>query len=152
MVAGYAKAGIPAAKGYKKWAKRFSSVSYNSATHGGRMVNNYSNSVGKKAYAKFDDLDTKAPRHSVYMKDSFSVGKNGSLTPGPIFLMEKMKAGFNQATGDWRYYMIMPSGDLFGVTKGKNAGGMKFCHDCHVGAEDNDFLFFLPEEVRVSVK
>jgi len=151
MAAGYAKAGIPAAKNYRKWAKRFSRISYNSATHGGRMVNNYSNSVGKKAYAKFDELK-KAPHNSVYIKDSFSVGKNGTLSAGPVFLMEKMNAGFNKATGDWRYYMIMPNGTLFGTTKGKNAAGMNFCHDCHVGAEDTDFLFFLPEEMRISNK
>ena len=115
------------------------------------MVNNYSNSVGKKSYAKYDDIK-KAPRNSVFIKDSFSVGQNGSLSAGPVFLMEKMKAGFNKATGDWRYYMIMPNGTLFGVTKGKNSAGMNFCHDCHVGAEDSDFLFFMPEEYRISKK
>ena len=151
MVAGYAKAGIPAAKGYKKWAKRFSSVSYESATHGGRMVNNYSNSVGKKAYAKYDDLK-KAPVGSVYIKDSFSVGGNGSLSAGPVFLMEKKQAGFDSENGDWRYYMIMPNGTLFGSTKGKNSAGVKFCADCHRLAQANDFLYFLPEEVRVSSK
>jgi len=151
MAAGYAKAGIPAAKDYKKWAKRFSRVSYQSATHGGRMVNNYSNTTGKKAYAQYENLK-KAPQGAVYIKDSFSVGGNGSLTPGPIFLMEKKQAGFNEATGDWRYYLILPNGNLFGVTKGKNDAGMKFCQDCHVGGEDNDFLLFLPEEVRVSSK
>ncbi len=151
MVAGYAKAGIPAAKGYMKWATRFSRVPYESGTHGGRMVNNYSNSIGKKAYAKYEDLK-KAPQGSVFIKDSFSVGSNGSLSAGPVFLMEKKQAGFDKKNGDWRYYMIMPNGTLFGTTKGKNSAGMKFCSDCHGLVADSDFLYFLPEEVRVSSK
>jgi len=151
MVAGYAKAGIPAAKGYKKWATRFSRVSYESGTHGGRMVNNYSNSIGKKAYAKYEDVK-KAPQSSVFFKDSFSVGSNGSLSAGPIFLMEKKQAGFDKKNGDWRYYMIMPNGTLFGTTKGKNSAGMKFCSACHGLVADTDFLYFLPEEFRVSAK
>jgi len=151
MQAGYAKAGIPAAVGYKKWAKRFSRVSYQSDTHGGRMVNSYSNSVGKKAYAKFENLK-KAPVGSVYIKDSFSVGKNGSLSAGPVFLMEKKKAGFDKENGDWRYYLILPNGNLMGTTKGKNSAGVKFCADCHNAAAETDFLYFLPEEFRVSSK
>ncbi len=151
MQAGYSKAGIPAAKGYKKWAKRFSRVSYQSDTHGGRMVNNYSNSVGKKAYGKYEKLK-KAPVGSVYIKDSFSVGKNGSLSAGPIFLMEKKPAGFDTENGDWRYYLILPNGNLMGTTKGKNSAGVKFCAECHSAVAENDFLYFLPEEVRVSSK
>jgi len=151
MVKGYAKAGIPAAKGYKKWAKRFSRVAYQSDTHGGRMVNNYANSTGKKAYAKFEDLK-KAPQGSVFIKDSFSIGKNGSVSAGPIFLMEKKKPGFDSENNDWRYYLILPNGSLFGTTNGKNSAGVKFCIDCHRGGEDTDFLLFLPEEVRVSSK
>ncbi len=34
------------------------------------------------------------------------------------------------------------------MTKGKNSAGLKFCHDCHVSGEDNDYMLFQPEEVR----
>ena len=43
--------------------------------------------------------------------------------------------------------MIMPDGKTFGVTKGKNAAGVKFCITCHAGA-DVDQMMFLPDEVR----
>jgi hypothetical protein len=29
-----------------------------------------------------------------------------------------------------------------------NAGAVTFCHQCHVSGEDNDYMLFLPEEVR----
>ncbi|MFQ5745262.1 MAG: hypothetical protein ACE5HV_17025, partial [Acidobacteriota bacterium] len=67
--------------------------------------------------------------------------------PGPLFLMEKMPAGFSPETGDWRYTMIMPNGSVFGATKGRNADKVQFCADCH-GASDNDSMFFLPTEYR----
>ncbi len=72
---------------------------------------------------------------------------SGKVRPGPLFIMEKMSAGFSPESGDWRYTMIMPDGSVFGATKGRNADKVQFCADCHGGA-DNDSMFFLPEEYR----
>lgn len=69
---------------------------------------------------------------------------------GPLFIMEKMQAGFNAESGDWRYTMIMPDGSVFGTTKGRGAAKMKFCAECHASVgEAQDHLFFLPAEYRV---
>ncbi len=132
-----------------KWAnwERFSKVGYRSDTHGGRFVQNYSNKIGAKAYGKYD-ATKKMPVGSTLAKPSFTVGADGRAAMGPLFIMEKMTRGWNKATSDWRYAMIMPGGKLFGMTKGKNSAGMKFCQDCHEGAEDNDLMFFMPEEYR----
>lgn len=146
LVKAYGKAPALAAKRWGKW-ERFSSVSYRSDTHGGRLVNNYSNSIGKKAYGQYDAVK-RMPIGSTLAKDSFVVNANGTVALGPLFLMEKMTRGFNKATADWRYAMVMPNGTLFGITGGKNAAGLKFCHDCHIAAEDNDMMLFLPEEYR----
>lgn len=133
----------------RKWSKwhRVSKTGYRSDTHGGRFVQNHVNKIGAKAYAGYDKT-SKMPIGSTLAKPSFTVGKNGQASLGPLFIMEKMTKGWNKATGDWRYAMIMPGGKLFGMTKNKNSAGMKFCNDCHQGAEDNDFMFFLPEEYR----
>ena len=71
----------------------------------------------------------------------------GKEQPGPLFIMEKMQAGFSPETGDWRYTMIMPNGAVFGATKGKDAAKVQFCADCHGGSE-NDSMFFLPGQYR----
>ena len=133
----------------RKWGgwKRFSKTGYRSDTHGGRFVQNYANKIGAKAYGRYDKTK-KMPVGSTLAKPSFTVGGNGQATMGPLFIMEKMTKGWNKATSDWRYAMIMPGGNLFGITKGKNSGGLKFCATCHSGAEDNDFMFFLPDEYR----
>ncbi len=149
MKAAYANTGVPATRNWRAWATQFSSVPYVSATHGGRYVMNYSNTQGARAYGKYEET-TEMPRSSVLIKDSFSVSANGTMSVGPLFLMEKMGPGFSADTGDWRYYMFMPDGSLFGVTGGQNSAGMGFCADCHNAMADNDAMWFLPEEYRVS--
>ena len=146
LVKAYRSTGHWSANKWGKW-NRFSKTAYRSDTHGGRFVQNYSNKIGAKAYGQYDKT-TKMPVGSTLAKPSFTVGGSGHATMGPLFIMEKMTSGWNKATGDWRYAMIMPGGNLFGITKGKNSGGLKFCHDCHEGGEDNDFMLFLPEEHR----
>ncbi len=88
------------------------------------------------------------PLGTVLAKDSFSVKPNGKAAIGPLFIMEKMAAGFSPETGDWRYVTIKPNGKIMGVTNGQNSKAMEFCSDCHSGAEDQDYLMFLPEEYR----
>ena len=36
-------------------------------------------------------------------KGVFAVDQSGAFMPGPLFIMEKMPAGFNYVSGDWRY-------------------------------------------------
>ncbi len=88
------------------------------------------------------------PVGAVVAKDSFYVGKDGSATMGPLFLMEKMAAGFNPDNGNWKYTIVTPNGSTMGVTNGKNSKGVVFCAECHAAVPDQDYLFYLPEEYR----
>ena len=147
MKAAYAKAGWKSVKGYQSWYNAATGP-YPSGTHGGRYVNNYADDHGDYRYKKFEESGT-MPFGSVLAKDSFQVSGNGKVSVGPLFVMEKMGDGFNANTGNWRYVMIMPNGSVFGATNGKNSKGVAFCAECHnaVG-EDQDYMFFLPEENR----
>lgn len=144
MRAVYAKSGLAIATAYPKW-KRFSKVAYQSSTHGGRFVQNYANS---DRYGRYEKAGRMQPG-AYLVKDSFTVTKDGKVGVGPLFVMRKMKAGWNAASGDWKYAMVMPDGAFFGETKGKNAANMRFCIGCHIGVKDEqDSMFFLPEEYR----
>ena len=89
------------------------------------------------------------PAGSILAKDSFAVNGKGNVTVGPLFLMEKMPAGFKADSGDWKYTMIMPNGSVFGVTNAENSAGMQFCIECHAAvAEEQDHMMFLPEDYR----
>lgn len=147
MQAAYAKAGYGSISGYQGWLN-VAKTPYQSGTHGGRYVNNFASPHGDYRYAKYEDVGT-MPLGSVIVKDSFVVKANGKVSVGPAFVMEKMAKGFNGASGDWRYAMIMPNGKLAGMTKGKGSNAVAFCNDCHVAvAEGQDYLFFLPTEFR----
>ena len=62
--------------------------------------------------------------------------------------MQKMPAGFNAESGDWRYSMVMPNGSVFGTTGG--ASGVQFCIGFLASAEEQDSMYFLPDEDRVN--
>ena len=148
MQAGYAKSGHPVAAAYIDWP-RYNKVPYRSETHGNRYVNNYANDVARD-YGAFEDAGV-MPAGSVVAKNSFGVSAKGQVSLGPLFVMEKMSAGFNPASADWRYTMIMPDGSIYGTTKGASSAKVQFCVDCHMGlAEDTDSLLFMPDEYRIS--
>ncbi len=143
---GYRVSKHPVARSYQGWA-RFNRTPYRSATHGERFVNNYANGIGR-AYGDFEQAGT-LPEGSIVAKDSFAVTADGDVMPGPLFVMEKMRTGFNPAGRDWRYTMIMPDGSVFGVTNGVDSDKVRFCMTCHARAgAAHDHLYFLPPAYR----
>ncbi|MCH7806935.1 MAG: hypothetical protein IH995_07315 [Proteobacteria bacterium] len=145
MKAAYGMSSENGASEYQDWAN-YNTQPYISATHGGRYVNNYANAAAG-AYGKFEDAGP-MPVGAILAKDSLTIDDAGKAAPGPLFLMEKMEIGFDPDFGEWKYTLILPDGTTWGVTNGKNSAGMKFCSDCHIAAEDFDFLFFMPDEFR----
>ena len=153
LKAGYAKSkltsetGLEIAAQYQDW-RQFSTRSYVSDTHGGRFVQNYGNAVAK-AYGKYENAGA-LPAGSVLAKDSFVV-RGGRVFAGPLFVMEKMPAGFKAASGNWRYTLVMPDGKVIGTTNGKGTNNVEFCIGCHATlGEETDSLLFLPDEYRAS--
>ena len=147
MTMGYGMAEDGWAKSYSRW-RRYNKTPYRSATHGERFVNNYANGIAKR-YGRFEQAGA-LPVGSVLAKDSFAVTDQQEVFIGPLFLMEKMPAGFNPASRDWRYSMIMPDGSLFGRTNGLDSARVVFCITCHRAAGDeNDHLFFIPNVHRI---
>ncbi len=147
LLKGYRLSGVRTAEVYQSW-RRYNTAPYRSATHGKRFVNNYTNAIGK-AYGDFEKAGA-MPVGTIIAKDSFAVTADGGVYSGPLFVMEKMPAGFNSASRDWQYSMIMPDGSIFGVTNGQDAENVAFCVTCHQTAGDaNDHLFFMPKEFRL---
>ena len=92
MKTAYAKSDNPVAVSYTEWP-RYSIRAYQSATHGGRFAQNYANPAAKN-YGKWEKAGT-MPAGAILAKDTFALKNNGSVSVGPLFLMEKMQAGFN---------------------------------------------------------
>lgn len=132
---------------YQKW-KRFNRVPYRSNSHGRRYINNYANDIASD-YGRFE-LAGRLPVGSVIAKDSFSVRQTGAASIGPLFVMEKMPSGFNYASGNWRYTMVMPDGSIFGTTRGDGSQRVRFCISCHLAVEHQDHLFLIPKAYRLN--
>ena len=145
MAEGYAESGNRWAAAYSSW-KTYAARPYVSDTHGARFVNNYANERGAANYGLFESAGP-APEGTVLAKDSFTV-KGGRVAAGPLFLMEKMAAGFDADTRDWRYTLILPSGRIVGSTGGAGTGKVAFCAECHLSVEEQDSRFFLDEAYR----
>ena len=143
----YAQSGDPIATQYTTW-KRYSKTPYRSTEHGERFVNNYANDVAGD-YIKYEELN-RLPPGAMVVKDSFTVTSQGAILTGPLFLMEKMEAGFSTRDGDWRFMMIRPNGTVAGLSGGVNSRNVEFCAECHNEAPaSHDRLFFMPENVRL---
>jgi hypothetical protein len=147
MTAAYAKSGRDDASAYPDW-RRYSRRAYVSATHGSRYVQNYANATAK-AYGNYESAGT-FPARATLAKDSFTVDAKGGVAIGPLFLMEKMPAGFNPESDDWRYTMVMSDGAVAGTTKGSGSETVAFCIGCHQSVTpEQDNVMLLPEEFRV---
>lgn len=147
MAAAYAKSGDANARAYNTWTV-YSTAPYISATHGNRYVNNFANPAGAE-YGKFEQ-GTRLPVGSVLVKDSFVVNARGEVVFGVLSLMEKMAAGFNNEFSDWRYTMILPTGEVVGTTGGAGSDMVAFCAGCHVAVDETQgSLFFVPRRFRI---
>ncbi len=145
MRTGYSEAGVDAIQGYDKWP-RYNRSPYLSSTHGNHLVNNYANDIARN-YGRFEKAGI-LPVGSIIAKDSFAVTRSGLILLGPVFLMEKMPAGFNYVSADWRYTMIRPDGRILGTTGGKNSDRVEYCAACHQFRAQQDQLYFIPKKFR----
>lgn len=142
----YGESGDPVTLAYQSW-RRYNTVPYRSARHGGVFVNNYANGRAA-AYGHFGGQGL-MPVGAIIAKDSFVVTRRGDVLTGPLQVMEKRAPGFDPANGDWLYMSVAPDGRLLGVSGGLRAENVAFCAECHARAPAaNDHLFFMPREVR----
>lgn len=146
MVKGYQKGGkrwIPAdyVNGYRDW-KPASSGPAAPGVHGGRFLMTYVNDTGFDAYTQYAE-GVEMPAGTLIAKESFTVNGKGNAKPGPLFIMEKVAKGTSPETGDWFYMMVSAKGAPQAVNV------VSACHDCHSGYEDQDFLGYPVEEVRL---
>ncbi len=144
--AGYEAGAAPhAASGYQGWAQ-YNSAPYLSATHGNHYINNYANDIARD-YGRFEQAG-RLPPGSILAKDSFAVTETRGILLGPLFIMEKMPAGFNYLTGDWRYSQVRPDGTVLGETNGPGAARVEYCIACHLAVEHQDHLYYVPRAYR----
>lgn len=133
----------PAARAYGTW-QIYTRQPFGSEH--GSYLEIFANDRGA-ALGRFEDAGV-LPAGAIIAKPHFSVTGAGIVRRGPLLLMEKMGPGFNPPTADWRFTMIAPDGTIAGETRGRNAGAVEFCVECHKAAWRQDFLMFVPPQFR----
>ena len=143
MAEGYAKEGDPIGKNYRNWIVTSTRPAVQGA-HSNRLLQTFANPVAAEHYLKFEEEGVVMPVGSVLAKESITVSiKKKAARVGPLFIMKKLEAGGAPETDDWLYGGIQPNGKQMKFKQ-------SFCHDCHESWEDQDFLAYPMEEVRVS--
>ncbi|MEV8465205.1 cytochrome P460 family protein [Fluviibacterium sp. DFM31] len=111
--------------------------------HSERFLVTYVNDVGAEAYMRYAE-DPVIPAGTVIAKESFAVSEAGKVTPGPLFLMQKVEAGTSPETLDWYYMAVAPSGAPMALDV------MTACNECHLGYDFQGGLGYPVEEARIS--
>ena len=143
MVAGYTKGDNEVAAAYRDWAVTSTRPAV-AGPHGNRLLQTFANDVAAEQYLKFAEDGVVMPAGSVLAKESISISKKKKAARvGPLFIMTKLEKGAAPETADWLYSGVQPNGKPM---KFKQA----FCHDCHAGWADQDYLAYPLEEVRIS--
>jgi hypothetical protein len=130
---------LEAGADYESYVK-MTKAPYFSSDHGKRFVEIYVNDVGAEAYK---DDDAAFPVGTIIVKTSWEAdaeGKNPTDVAGPIFVMEKKEAGFDDEHENWWYAMhweSIPEGKwqdrmktdkVYWRTPSKR---VKYCWECH---------------------
>lgn len=142
MAAGYAKAGDETGSAFRDWTATSTRPAV-AGPHGNRLLQTFANDIAAEQYLKFAEDGVVMPVGSVLAKESISFSKKKKTArPGPLFVMTKMEAGSIPETGDWLYGGLQPNGKPMKFKQ-------SFCHDCHAGWAEQDFLAYPLEEVRI---
>jgi len=142
MAEGYAKEGSEVGTAYRNWTVSQTRPAV-AGPHGNRFLQTFANDIAAEQYLKFEEEGVVMPAGSVLAKESIKINKKQQAKIGPLFIMTKLEEGGAPEYGDWLYEGVQPNGKVMKVKQ-------SFCHDCHVGWEDQDSLGYPLEEVRVS--
>lgn len=140
LLEGYQSGDNEVAKEYRDWqaaAVRPAAP----GPHGERLLMTFVNEVGYAEYVKFAEEGVNMPVGTVIAKESFKLSK-GKVRRGPLFIMTKAEAGSVPDTMDWVYSGVQPNGKAMKFKQ-------SFCHDCHIGFEDQDAMGYPDPDVRV---
>ena len=143
LPAAYSKAGSKIGENYRNWTVTGTRPGV-AGPHGERLLLTFANPIGAEQYMKYEEEGFAMPAGSVLAKESIKIHKKKKeAVIGPLFLMTKVGAGELPETNDWRYDAIAPSGKPMKIKQ-------SYCHDCHLGFADQDYLGYPLEEVRVT--
>ena len=141
MLEGYTKGDNVIAADYRNWTISGTRPGPD-ASHGNRFLLTFANDIAAETYLAFATEGVDVPVGGILAKESIAV-KKGKGKVGPLFIMEKVGEDAAPDAAGWLYSAVQPNGKNMKIKQ-------SFCHDCHLGFEDQDMLAYPAEEFRVS--
>ena len=104
----------------------------------GGMREVYVNSVGRSV--SDGETELPFPEGSIVLKDTYYIDRDGGRgRRWNITVMRKRAEGYDSENGDWEYVTAGPTKFI------RLQGRAPLCIECHVYAEDRDYVFTWPE-------
>ena len=138
LTATFADSSHHLARQFAAWT-RVDRAPFKVAALDGRYAAVYANPRALTADTVRVGLDRAFAAGSTLAIPSFSVAGDGTVEPGPLYLVEKMQPGFDPLRGNWRYTRIATDGTIEAVSNGRNADTITLCAECT--HEDADRLY-----------
>jgi len=141
----FAAANDRAIRSVRDWLQM--SRAYKASEHG-TYLQVFANTQAAPSYARYEQGPPMTTGATI-IKRAFRVEADGRAHAYRIYVMEKMRAGYEPALHDWRFAAYESNGALVGETGGRNDARVRFCAECHAAARAQDFLIYVPPTYRI---
>jgi hypothetical protein len=129
----------------KSWTAM--SRAYKASEHG-TFLQVFADAAAAPSYARYE-AGARMGEGATVIKRALRVEADGRARPYRIYVMERMRAGYEPGVNDWRFAVYEPTGALVGETGGQGNARVRFCAECHAAARAQDFLLFVPPAYRI---
>lgn len=132
----------------KAWATM--SSAFRASEHG-TFLQVYADAKAAPSYARYE-AGARMGEGATVIKRAFRVDADGRARPYRVYVMERMRSGYEPGVNDWRFAVYEADGTLVGETGGRANARVRFCAECHQAARAQDFLLFVPPRHRIDAR
>jgi hypothetical protein len=118
------------------------------ASEHGTFLQVYADAKAAPSYARYE-AGARMGEGATVIKRAFRVDADGHARPYRVYVMERMRAGYEPGVNDWRFAAYEADGTLIGETGGRANARVRFCADCHQAGRAQDYLLFVPPRHRL---
>lgn len=134
-----------AGKGWTAMSKAFR------ASEHGTFLQVYADEKAAPSYAQYE-AGARMGEGATVIKRAFRVDADGQARPYRVYVMERMRTGYEPGVNDWRFAAYESDGTLIGETGGRGNARVRFCADCHQAGRAQDYLLFVPPRHRLDAR
>lgn len=121
------------------------------ASEHGTFLQVYADGKAAPSYARYE-AGARMDEGATVIKRAFRVEADGQARPYRVYVMERMRAGYEPGVNDWRFAAYESDGTLVGETGGRANARVRFCAECHQAGRAQDYLLFVPPRHRIDAR